>query len=352
MKLKLFRAFSTLLLVTAGMPVVGFAAIPWAQSIDQAKQTAAQTNRLVLLHFWSTTCQPCLKLEQTVYSQPGVDQQIASGYVPVKIDANQFPALAQQFDVKSIPTDVVLTPDGQVVAQRISPLELAPYTDGLNQLVAAYRANTGGSNVTNGPSAAPVGPYYAGQPAGAQVPVNSYAPPMGPGQAAMQPNSVNAPTVAGYPPANQAQPPYSPARSGPPSQNIAPGPNTGPAAAQPPLALDGHCPVELVEREQWQPGDKRWGAFHRGKLYLFAGPEQQQKFLQNPDYYSPAMSGNDPVIAVEQQRLVQGHRQHGLFCDSRIYLFSSEETLNQFSRDPLRYVQGIRQAEATGRLLR
>ncbi len=347
MKFQLFRAVLTFLLVTAGMPIVGSAAIPWVGSIDEAKQVAATTNRLVLVHFWSTTCQPCLKLEQTVYNQPGVDQQIASGYVPVKVDANQFPALAQQFDVKSIPTDVVLSPDGQVVAQRISPLEMAPYTNGLNQLIAAYRANNANnanSYAASGPSAAPVGPYYAGQPSGAQSPMNSYTPPMV--QQSVPPNSINPPTVTGYPPANQAQPPYSPARSGPPSPSVAP------VSEPPSLALDGHCPVELVEREQWIPGDKQWGAFHRGKLYLFAGPQQQQKFLQNPDYYSPAMSGNDPVIAVEQQRLVEGHRQHGLFCDSRIYLFSSEETLNRFSQDPLRYVQGIRQAEATGRLLR
>ena len=58
------------------------------------------------------------------------------------------------------------------------------------------------------------------------------------------------------------------------------------------------------------------------------------------------------MLALEQQRLVAGHRRHGLFCEKRVYLFASEETLNQFSRDPLRYLQGIRQAEATGRLLR
>jgi protein disulfide-isomerase len=124
------------------------------------------------------------------------------------------------------------------------------------------------------------------------------------------------------------------------------------ATSLPPLAIDGFCSVTLVETEQWQPGNQRWGAIHRGQLYLFSGPEQQQRFLQNPDNYSPALAGNDAVIALEQNRLAAGSRKHGLFCGKRVYLFSNEQTLNQFRADWTRYVQGIRQAEATGRLLR
>src|SRR5690606_4425119 len=102
----------------------------------------------------------------------------------------------------------------------------------------------------------------------------------------------------------------------------------------PPLGLEGFCPVSLVERQAWSAGDVRFGAIHRGRTYLFAGYEMQQRFLANPDQYSPVMAGNDAVLAIDSRQLVQGRREFGMFVDQRIYLFSSEATLRQFEANP------------------
>jgi YHS domain-containing protein len=80
-----------------------------------------------------------------------------------------------------------------------------------------------------------------------------------------------------------------------------------------------------------------WGAVHRGRTYVFTGPAEQQKFLANPDRYSPVMSGNDPVLALNQGQSVVGRREFGWFFNDRVYLFSSEESLNEFARNPNRY---------------
>ena len=45
-----------------------------------------------------------------------------------------------------------------------------------------------------------------------------------------------------------------------------------------PVALDGYCPVTLVEDNRWVRADPQWGARHRRRTYLFSSPEQQQKF--------------------------------------------------------------------------
>jgi YHS domain-containing protein len=88
---------------------------------------------------------------------------------------------------------------------------------------------------------------------------------------------------------------------------------------------------------------------HRGTVYLFVGPDEQKRFLADPDRYSPALSGNDPVVAFDQGRLVQGTRQYGTFFGDRIYLFSSGENLAKFAQNPevaRHYAQEVRQAEA------
>ena len=92
------------------------------------------------------------------------------------------------------------------------------------------------------------------------------------------------------PPPVVAQQPLSP-----PQNNVVP-----PAVAgNPPLGLDGFCPVSLSEKQQWVSGDSRWGVIHRGRTYLFAGPEEQRRFFADPDRYAPVAVG---------QRHRPGHR--------------------------------------------
>jgi hypothetical protein len=97
------------------------------------------------------------------------------------------------------------------------------------------------------------------------------------------------------------------------------------------------CPVELIEQKKWVTGNRQWGAYHRGRLYLFVGESQQQRFLRNPDYYSPVLSGYDPVVAFEEGQFLQGQRKHGVFFKNRVYLFASEANLAQFYQAPERF---------------
>lgn len=112
----------------------------------------------------------------------------------------------------------------------------------------------------------------------------------------------------------------------------------------PPLALDGFCPVTLSEKKAWTKGDTRWGAIHRGQTYLFTSHEEQQRFLSKPDAYSPVISGNDPVLALDNRQSVAGRREHGLFFENRIYLFSTEASLDRFKQNPNRYAAEVIQA--------
>jgi YHS domain-containing protein len=112
-----------------------------------------------------------------------------------------------------------------------------------------------------------------------------------------------------------------------------------------PLGLEGYCPVTLSDRGVWTEGRAQWGARHRGRTYLFAGPEQQQAFLAAPDRYAPALSGDDPVVVVDQGRSMPGRRAYGVTYQSRMYLFSSPETRAQFAANPDRYMGPVLLAE-------
>jgi hypothetical protein len=114
------------------------------------------------------------------------------------------------------------------------------------------------------------------------------------------------------------------------------------------FALEGCCPVTLLEKNQWSAGDRRYGVVHRQCTYLFAGPAEQQRFYQDPDRYSPALSGMDPVKFVESRQLVPGKRSHGVVFEDRIYLFQDEPSLQRFADSPQRYIAIVAQAQGEG----
>lgn len=406
----------------------GQQAISWQVNIDAARRVAAQTNRLVLIHFWSTSCGPCQQMEREVFSRPDVAAAIDAAYVPVKLNVDNFAATARQFGITALPTDIVITPQGQIVDKRVGGKPAGAYVNMLNQIAANTRrdatpASTQLAAAVPGPMAPGANPnpepngYGANasvpfidpdRPRAAQPNVGATAGPMAPAPygagMAMSPANGFAPSspdprFAGAPAGNPAgmapmnnlpanvpatapaladapagRPTWSPMAQGAASTAIpnglasgasgnwqaangqaAPGMSAAPPRAEasapssvpvgnPPLGLDGYCPVQLTEKERWVKGDPRWGLVHRGRTYLFAGPEEQNRFFADPDRYAPAACGNDVVMAVEQGQAVSGHREHGVWFDGRVYLFASEESLHRFDSDPYRYARAINPA--------
>ncbi len=170
------------------------------------------------------------------------------------------------------------------------------------------------------------------QPLAANAP-NSTLPTAPATPTATSPNFQN----PGYAPPSSAS--FATNRSAPnmPPQSAT---QTTPAASDSiPLGMEGYCPVTLVEKNVWKVGDRRWGATFEGRTYLFTGEEEQKRFLANPVQYSPINSGNDVVLNIDQGQSVPGRREHGIYFQNRIFLFSSENSLQTFSQNPFHYFQ-------------
>lgn len=353
-------------------------AVQWQPTLETAKRLAGQTNRLVLVHFWAHWCDPCRRMDRDVFSQREVGTAIAASFVPVKVHADQFPKTMQQYGVTSIPTDVILTPQGQMVAKLAGPTEAADYISRLDRVAADHRSRmselyaqmrpgTAGASsdqpLQSGAARPPYGEIATGgpqTPAG-QVPdwrEAALVPQDGRSAAAARPpyGQISPPAprygdraMAG--PAQPAEPAAEPPTPDSPrvamlSRQMPPG--------SPPLGLEGYCPVSVTEQNAWKPGDLRFGAIHRGRTYLCANAEERQKFLANGDRYAPVLSGYDVVIAVDEGRMVPGVRDVGVWYPDKgpIYLFSSEANLDKFSANPERYARAaqeiIRQAALQG----
>jgi YHS domain-containing protein len=105
--------------------------------------------------------------------------------------------------------------------------------------------------------------------------------------------------------------------------------------------------VELVEKRRWVLGTHPWGVIHQGRTYMCAGPEEQKRFLANPDRYAPVLSGNDVVLSVERGMNQPGRREYGIFYRGQVYLFTDQTTLDAFRKNPRRYLDAISGAPAS-----
>jgi YHS domain-containing protein/thioredoxin-like negative regulator of GroEL len=421
-------AIAVLAATTSATASAADSAVRWQSDIEAALAQASQSNRLVLLHFWGTNCRPCIQLDNSVFKEPQFAAVLEADYVPVKINADQFPVTAQRYGVRSWPTDVVLTPDGKVAATMQCPADGPTYARKLRETASSFRRPT--AQIADGNRQMPAASGYAAngynangyaangyaasrESAASYAPREDYrqAPPVTavesrqpaaegfdrryandassqsqPAQSAptyqSRNNFADAPKAgtatmttrdttpatavasqdkSGLPygnPAptastNRAPPAYTAAdaRAGgvaAPSSAATPS-NTPPSNTPPSLCLDGHCPVTLIETGKWIFGDRRYGATHRGRLYLFTSSATQQRFLADPDRYGPAVSGHDAVVWLEQGRLVRGEIKFGGVHNGIVYLFSNEDSFRKFETNPDHYAAPAQQALATGR---
>lgn len=374
--------------------------LTWEANLETAQRLARKSHRLVLIHFGGPWCPPCQRMEQEVFSKPGFGRELTASFVAVKIDPQRDPATAKKYRIQKVPSDVIITASGQpVFVYSPSPNTAAEYVKTMKGLAALEQppANMLAASPVKPPVSPPVAPSQEThaqetQTPGAPTP-NSTSLNAGPD--AKSPNAsgqVSGPLLSGAGPAadadkrsgadefdkargrasrydratadlagseNSAAPVVeAPAKAGnrhpSPMRQTAAARAEAPAAEPPrtaakkmPIALDGFCPVTLITRQKWQAGDRRWGAYHRGHLYLFAGEPEQKAFLAAPDDFTPAFNGLDPVLAVDHNQKVAGKREFGAFYPKRhgrVYLFSSDETFRQFERHVARYAGETRQA--------
>jgi uncharacterized protein YyaL (SSP411 family) len=93
-----------------------FAAIRWLPWSTEAFARAQTSGRPVLLSVvtsWSAACQA---LDRDLFSDPGLARAIEERTVPIRVDADRRPDLAERYTQGGWPTTLFLTPEGDLLA--------------------------------------------------------------------------------------------------------------------------------------------------------------------------------------------------------------------------------------------
>ncbi len=114
------------------------AEVEWLHDPQEAFDQAEESGRPVLLVLGGKRCSWCRKLEKDTLADAKVSALIRDSFVPLHVNAEDQPDLAEVLAVESYPTTIVLTPGGNVVSSTPGYLPAVKYRKALQQSLAKH----------------------------------------------------------------------------------------------------------------------------------------------------------------------------------------------------------------------
>ena len=307
----------------------------WKSDFAAAEAEAKKLNRPLVVHFHATYCPPCKQMEREVLFTPQVLKLLEAGFVAVKVDLPKNPKLQARFGINSMPTDLIVGPDGKVLVKTEGYTDIAragddrdrrQYLTNLSRIDAQYaieakrvaRSNPVADTKNSAPQREPRTPIKNDRALASTVPAtkDKLAPP-----------------------ANKVDPPVGLPTDEPTKPSEL---QDDPAAIEREgvqVAIDGYCPVTLRTTRTWTTGDKAISLEHEGQIFYFAAADKRDEFKSHPGRYAPRLLGCDPVTLAENDVAVRGSTQFGAFYDGALFLFESADSRTKFRKTPIRYSQ-------------
>jgi thioredoxin-related protein/YHS domain-containing protein len=109
------------------------------------------------------------------------------------------------------------------------------------------------------------------------------------------------------------------------------------SAVEPRLALDGFCPISLIEGHRLVSGQRALTLSHNGLLYRFADDRMRQAFRKQPERYLPVNGGRCPVTQVDRGEIRPGAARWSVLYKDHLFLCGDEEGRDRFIKNPDRY---------------
>lgn len=88
------------------------AAPAWIDDFELAKNRAGQEGKLIFMDIYADWCGPCILMDRQTYAKQRVIDRLASGYIPLKVDADTQSDLAWEYGTGALPTTLVLNAEG------------------------------------------------------------------------------------------------------------------------------------------------------------------------------------------------------------------------------------------------
>ena len=334
-----FGLISLLLLSATSVWADGAGGTIWKSDFAAAEAEARKLNVPLLVHFYGTWCPPCKQMEKETLYTSDLVRAVDKRYVAVKVNIKLAPDLQKRFGIKLLPSDVVVSPEGRVIAEHEGYASRNEYLGFLSRSEQKFLASR---------SKTPATIAQAAPTSKRETAATTKLPP--------EPLDLPRQGVVATP-ASQATTSTGRKSDGPQEKSAVPAVAqlkeeddtlTEPVEGHPlvadqtnseDVALEGYCPVTLRKTRGWQQGKKEFAYHYHDQLYLFIGEAELNAFKADPDRYTPGLLGCDPVTMTDTKVAVQGTTKFGEYFDGRLFLFENAENRTRFKQNPSKYTQ-------------
>ncbi len=97
--------------------------------------------------------------------------------------------------------------------------------------------------------------------------------------------------------------------------------------------LKGFCPVMLRDERDLKNALPEHHSTFKGRTYYFSSADAKTAFDEHPQQYAPISGGQD-VVLLKDKVTKEGSLDHAVWFKDRLYLFTSQKTLEQFVATP------------------
>lgn len=260
---------------------VGPLANRWLTSWDEAKKLAQHHKVPLLIHFEATWCPACRRMDVSVLQKSEVTSSLKDGIVGVRIDADRYKDLIREYSVGTLPTEIVVRPDGSKT-RMTGAVTLGTYLSRLKRIHSQglEKPETGKSGLT------------ASEDSGDES-VRSCLIVRKDGKM---------------------------------------------------VGLGGYSPVALVTDRNWIQGSNTIVVRHEGVDYFLQSEAERKLFEATPDKYIPCLHGCDVVELQRHNRATAGVIEYGAFYKGQVFFFASVENRERFEDHPTWYLDAMANA--------
>ncbi|MGE5356907.1 MAG: SPOR domain-containing protein [Deltaproteobacteria bacterium] len=123
-------------------------------SFTTAKELAAVEGKMVYIDFYANWCVPCKWMDETTYSDKKIISSLTQDFIPVKINIDDFDGytLKEEYNVKVLPTVIILDENGRVVKRFEESLPPSKLKDVLDKISSGKQVNDNSREFNASPS--------------------------------------------------------------------------------------------------------------------------------------------------------------------------------------------------------
>jgi thioredoxin-related protein len=125
------RSLSVMILIILTLPLIASQGqeVFLDGGFSEAKEKAIREGKMQFVKFSAKWCLPCKHMEQTTFKDPDVQELLNKHFASAKVDIDNFDgfSLKQEYEVRFLPTIIVLDDQGQEIArfeESMGPTEL------------------------------------------------------------------------------------------------------------------------------------------------------------------------------------------------------------------------------------